>query len=78
MRRTWRLIWRILVAIIGSAVVLAGIGLSIPMVPGPGFAVVIAGLAILATEFSGPRRLLRWLSRRIRQRREEKTKQRAP
>lgn len=76
-RRTCRIIWRILVAIVGSAVVLAGIGLSIPLVPGPGFAVVIAGLAILATEFSGPRRLLRWLPRRFRQWREERAKRRA-
>ncbi len=77
MRRIWRLIWRILVAIVGSAVVLAGIGLSIPLIPGPGFAVIIAGLAILATEFSGPRRLLRWLPRRIRQWKAERARRQA-
>ncbi|MDM8005267.1 MAG: PGPGW domain-containing protein [Phycisphaerae bacterium] len=77
LRRMGRMIWRVLVAIVGSTVVLAGLGLSIPMIPGPGFVVILAGLAILATEFAGPRRLLRWLPRRIRQWREDRAKRRA-
>ncbi len=77
LRRGWRIVWRVLVAIVGSLVILAGIGLSIPMVPGPGFAVILAGLAILATEFSGPRRLLRWLPRRIRQWKADRARRRA-
>jgi uncharacterized protein (TIGR02611 family) len=51
-----RLLWRGGVALIGGAVVVLGIIL-IPY-PGPGWLVVFAGLAILATEFEWARRLL--------------------
>jgi uncharacterized protein (TIGR02611 family) len=47
---------RILVAVAGSVVVV--VGLALLVLPGPGIAVVIAGLAILATEFIWARRLL--------------------
>jgi uncharacterized protein (TIGR02611 family) len=48
--------YRITVAIIGLAVLAVGI-LAIPY-PGPGWAIVFVGLAILATEFDWARRLL--------------------
>jgi uncharacterized protein (TIGR02611 family) len=51
-----RLFWRGGVAVVGGAVVVLGIVL-IPY-PGPGWLVVFAGLAILATEFVWARRLL--------------------
>jgi Putative transmembrane protein (PGPGW) len=51
---------RILVAIAGGTVLLGGLALSIPGIPGPGIALVIAGLAILATEFPWARR---WLNK---------------
>jgi uncharacterized protein (TIGR02611 family) len=76
-RRAGRLIWRVFIAIAGSALVLAGIGLSVPFIPGPGFAVILAGLAVLATEFSGPRRLLKWLPRKVREWKEERARRRA-
>ena len=48
--------YRIAVAVIGLAVLAVGI-VAIPY-PGPGWAVVFVGLAILATEFDWARRLL--------------------
>jgi uncharacterized protein (TIGR02611 family) len=54
--------YRITVAIIGLAVLTVGI-LAIPY-PGPGWAIVFVGLAILATEFDWARRLLAYTRRR--------------
>ena len=48
---------RVIVVIVGSTVLLAGIALLV--LPGPAFVVIPAGLAILATEFVWARRLLR-------------------
>ena len=53
-----RTVWKAGVFVVGWAVVVVGIVL-IPL-PGPGWLVVFAGLAILATEFAWARRLLRW------------------
>jgi uncharacterized protein (TIGR02611 family) len=55
-RPALRLLFRIGVAVVGTAVLALGIVL-IPY-PGPGWLVVFAGLAILATEFSWAGRLL--------------------
>lgn len=38
--------------------ILIGLVLSIPFVPGPGFVFIAAGIAILATEFHWARRLI--------------------
>jgi uncharacterized protein (TIGR02611 family) len=46
---------RILVIVSGSAVVIAGVAMLV--LPGPGFLVIFAGLAILATEFDWADRL---------------------
>jgi uncharacterized protein (TIGR02611 family) len=54
--------YRITVAIIGLAVLAVGI-LAIPY-PGPGWAIVFVGLAILATEFEWARRLLAYTRKR--------------
>lgn len=51
------MIWKILIAVVGGAVVLGGL-LLIPL-PGPGWAVVFLGLAVWATEFVWAQRLLR-------------------
>ncbi len=48
---------RVVVAVIGSTVLLAGIFMIV--LPGPAVIVVPAGLAILASEFVWARRLLR-------------------
>lgn len=47
---------RIAVLVIGLALVLGGIALLV--LPGPGLLVIIAGLAVLATEFAWAERLL--------------------
>jgi uncharacterized protein (TIGR02611 family) len=49
---------RYTIAFIGFLVVLAGIVLSLPFVPGPGILVVAIGLMILALEFAWAERLL--------------------
>src|SRR5688572_11738048 len=51
-----RVALRVLVALIGTGIVLIGFAL-VPL-PGPGWLIVIAGLGILATEFAWARRLL--------------------
>jgi uncharacterized protein (TIGR02611 family) len=61
-KRTLRLAYRIAVGVLGGAVLLAGIFL-IPY-PGPGWLIVFAGLAILATEFSWAERVLRYVKGR--------------
>lgn len=48
-----------LVLIIGGAILL--------VLPGPGIALILAGLAVLATEFHWARRLLTWARERARQ-----------
>lgn len=57
---------RIGIAIAGGFVMLVGLVLSVPLVPGPGVAVMVLGLAILSLEFERPRQWLehlhdRWL-----------------
>jgi uncharacterized protein (TIGR02611 family) len=54
--------YRIAVAVIGLVVLAVGI-LAIPY-PGPGWAIVFVGLAILATEFDWARRLLAYTRQR--------------
>lgn len=49
---------RAIVAVLGVVVVLAGLLLSLPGVPGPGLVLVAVGLAILALEFDPAERLL--------------------
>jgi uncharacterized protein (TIGR02611 family) len=55
-------VYRTVVGIVGLAVLAVGI-LAIPY-PGPGWAIVFAGLAILATEFKAARRVLKWVRAR--------------
>jgi uncharacterized protein (TIGR02611 family) len=53
------LMYRSAIAALGVAVLAVGI-LAIPY-PGPGWAIVFAGLAILATEFEIAKRILKWV-----------------
>ncbi|WP_280373659.1 TIGR02611 family protein, partial [Nocardia abscessus] len=64
-RPTLYLVYRIVVAVVGVAVLAVGV-LAIPY-PGPGWAIVFAGLGILATEFAWARAALAWLRDRYRQ-----------
>ncbi len=60
MRSTWRFILRssrrVAVAVVGAALVAAGLAMLV--LPGPGLLVVLAGLAVLATEFAWAQRTL--------------------
>ncbi|MFR9750276.1 TIGR02611 family protein [Nocardia sp. 004] len=58
------LVYRAGVAVVGVTVLAVGV-LAIPY-PGPGWAIVFAGLGILATEFAWARGVLRWLRNRYR------------
>lgn len=49
--------WRIVVTVVGSVLLLAGF--TMWFTPGPGWASVLLGLAVLATEFGWARKLLR-------------------
>src|ERR687895_858928 len=49
---------RIAIVIVGVLIVLAGVVLSAPGVPGPGIAVILIGLGFLALEFDRAERLL--------------------
>jgi uncharacterized protein (TIGR02611 family) len=55
--------YRVVVGVVGAAVVVLGFAL-IPL-PGPGWLIVFAGLAILATEFAWAERLLRFARRKV-------------
>jgi uncharacterized protein (TIGR02611 family) len=57
-RRTTHLAWRIAVGVVGTLVIALGIVL-LPL-PGPGWLVIFAGLAILASEFAWAERLLHY------------------
>jgi uncharacterized protein (TIGR02611 family) len=61
-RRAADFTYRIVVGVVGLAVLGVGI-LAIPY-PGPGWAIVFVGLAILATEFEWARRLLKFTRKR--------------
>lgn len=47
--------------VVGAVLIAAGVVLSLPLVPGPGFVLLIAGISL--TNFPGRRRLLLWLLR---------------
>lgn len=53
-----QLVWRVVATTLGVAIVLAGIAL-LPL-PGPGWAIIFLGLAVLATEYAWAHRLLRF------------------
>lgn len=61
---TSSLVRKCLVLISGGTVTLVGVALLI--LPGPGLLTIVAGLAILASEFDWARRLLEPLRRRLR------------
>jgi uncharacterized protein (TIGR02611 family) len=54
----WRIVRRVVVALVGGGVLFVGIALLV--LPGPAFLVIPLGLAILATEFYWARRWLKW------------------
>jgi uncharacterized protein (TIGR02611 family) len=63
-RRSLDLVYRGLVGLLGFAIIITGFVL-IPL-PGPGWLIVFAGLALLATEFAWAERLLHFARDRFR------------
>jgi uncharacterized protein (TIGR02611 family) len=57
--------YRVAVGTAGSSLVLVGLFLAIPGVPGPGLLVVVMGLGMLALEFDRAERLLERLVHRV-------------
>jgi uncharacterized protein (TIGR02611 family) len=55
-RRTLDLTYRVVVFVVGGLIVLAGLAMLV--LPGPGWLVIILGVAVLATEFAWAERLL--------------------
>ncbi|MEU2183577.1 TIGR02611 family protein [Streptomyces thermolilacinus] len=62
-RRTLHLSWQVGVFLIGLAVVVLGV-IMLPL-PGPGWFVIFAGMAIWATEFVWAQLVLRWTKRKV-------------
>jgi uncharacterized protein (TIGR02611 family) len=62
-RRFARHAWRVAVLVVGLVLMVAG--LIMLVTPGPGIASIVAGLALLSTEFDWARRLLNWFRRRF-------------
>ncbi len=58
-------LYRVAFGIAAALVLLAGIILSLPLVPGPGLPLIAVGLAMLALEFAWAERLLRRVAHRI-------------
>lgn len=57
--------YRLAVGVVGVVFVLAGLVLSLPLVPGPGFLLIFLGLALLALEFDRVERLVERLVHRL-------------
>ena len=57
--------YRIGFGVVGGALVLAGLVLSLPLVPGPGFLLIFVGLAMLALEFDRVERVVERLVHRL-------------
>lgn len=58
-------LYRIAVGLLGGLLVVAGLLLSLPGVPGPGLVVVAIGLGLLALEFDRAERLLERILERL-------------
>ena len=57
---------RIVKAILGFLLILVGLVLAIPGIPGPGLALVALGLVILSKQFHWARRVLGWAKQKFR------------
>jgi tellurite resistance protein TerC len=64
LRTAWRAARRVVIAVVGSLVLLAGLVLLVT--PGPAFVVIPIGLGILALEFPWARRWLDAVRERVR------------
>jgi len=71
--RTLRQVKKLVVAVVGFTMLIAGIAMIV--LPGPAFIFIPAGLAILATEFLWAKKLLQKLKEKLRRDKESKEKQ---
>lgn len=62
-RRTPSLVRQVIVTIVGALVIFAGVAML--ALPGPGWATIFLGLAILATEFPWAERARDWILQRF-------------
>jgi uncharacterized protein (TIGR02611 family) len=62
--RALHVTWQITVLTIGTAIICAGLAMLV--LPGPGWAAIFVGLAVLSTEFLWAERLLGWTKRQAR------------
>jgi len=62
---------------LGFLILLAGLILALPGVPGPGIAVMIVGLVILSDHYEWARRLLHWARRKAERLRDRVTHRKA-
>ncbi|MGW2746429.1 TIGR02611 family protein [Streptomyces sp. NPDC001450] len=62
-RRVLHLSWQVGIFVVGLAVVVLGV-IMLPL-PGPGWVVIFAGMAIWATEFVWAQLVLRWTKRKV-------------
>ncbi len=58
-----RIAWKVVTGLVGTAVLVTGLFL-VPL-PGPGWLIVILGLAILASEFTWAQRILHWVRDKV-------------
>jgi uncharacterized protein (TIGR02611 family) len=63
--RPLHLSWRIVIFLLGLAVVAGGVVL-LPL-PGPGWLIIFAGIGLWATEFAWAQRTLRWTKKQLRE-----------
>lgn len=71
--RTIRQVKKLVVAVMGFTMLIAGIAMIV--LPGPAFIFIPAGLAILATEFLWAKKLLQKVKEKLRRDKESKEKQ---
>lgn len=63
--RPLHLSWRVVVFLLGLAVVITGV-IMLPL-PGPGWLVIFAGIGLWSTEFAWAQKVLRWTKRQVRE-----------
>jgi len=69
---------RIVKAILGFLLILVGLLLAVPGIPGPGLALAALGLLLLSDQFPWARRILDWAKRKFRAVREKLRPRRGP
>ena len=66
-RSTGYLLWRILRITTGFVLLIAGIILSVPLIPGPGLLLVVLALGVLSRDFHWAKRIRLYLQKKWRE-----------